>query len=164
MIFLTVGTQFAFDRLVRAVDEAVGAGLITEPVFAQIGESRLQPQHFPSVAALDKKEFDEKFRGATRIISHAGMGTIIQALDHDKPLLVMPRRRCHGEVVNDHQVGIARRFEAEGYLLVAYEEQDVPAQARSFTTFVPRPRQRQTAQVVGRLAQFLRNLGGSGVI
>ena len=28
MIFLTVGTQFGFDRLVRAVDEAVEQGLI----------------------------------------------------------------------------------------------------------------------------------------
>ena len=37
MIFVTVGSMFAFDRLVRAMDEHVAAGRIHGPVFAQIG-------------------------------------------------------------------------------------------------------------------------------
>ena len=37
MIFLAVGTQFGFDRLVKVVDEAIGWQLIQDAVFAQIG-------------------------------------------------------------------------------------------------------------------------------
>jgi hypothetical protein len=37
MIFHTVGTQFAFDRLVVAIDEAAGRGFIYDKIYAQIG-------------------------------------------------------------------------------------------------------------------------------
>jgi UDP-N-acetylglucosamine transferase subunit ALG13 len=49
MIFLTVGTQFPFDRLVRAVDEAFDNGAIDEEVFAQIGETSYRPRNFEQV-------------------------------------------------------------------------------------------------------------------
>jgi len=36
MIFLTVGTQFPFDRLVKAVDETVRKNGLDEQIFAQV--------------------------------------------------------------------------------------------------------------------------------
>ena len=54
MIFMTVGTQFPFDRLVRAVDEAVGMELITDHIFAQIGKNATVPRNFESVETLQK--------------------------------------------------------------------------------------------------------------
>ena len=39
MIFLTVGTQFPFDRLVRAVDTACGGKLVNQRVFGQVGDT-----------------------------------------------------------------------------------------------------------------------------
>lgn len=36
IILLTVGTQFSFDRLVKAVDDALDNGLVDEEIFAQI--------------------------------------------------------------------------------------------------------------------------------
>jgi len=53
MIFLTVGTQFPFDRLVRAVDSIIDKGLISETLFAQIGESSYKPRNFESAACLE---------------------------------------------------------------------------------------------------------------
>ena len=38
MIFLTVGSRYGFDRLVRAVDGLVERGVITDEVVAQIGD------------------------------------------------------------------------------------------------------------------------------
>ena len=111
MIFLTVGTLFSFDRLVRAVDSAVGKSLIKDEVFAQIGHGGFEPRNMEYVETLDKEAFDEKVRCAACVISHAGMGSIIAALNRKKPLLVMPRMKRFGEHVNDHQVDIARKFE-----------------------------------------------------
>ena len=51
MIFLTVGTQFSFDRLVIAIDRIIDDGLISEPVFAQIGESSYKPLCIPTPVA-----------------------------------------------------------------------------------------------------------------
>jgi len=162
MIFLTVGTQFPFDRLVQAVDEAFDNGLVGEEIFAQIGETSYRPHNFKSVASLEKKVFDEQLKQASGIISHAGMGTIMMALDNDKPLLVMPRLKSYGEVVNNHQTVIARKFEELGHILVAYQEKQLPQKITELKSFLPRPRQIQTKAVVDRIARFLRSLTANG--
>lgn len=161
MIFLTVGTQFAFDRLVEAVDRALDDIPDVDEVFAQVGQTRYRPRNFKAVPSLDKHEFDERCRAASSIIGHAGMGTISMALELNKPLLVLPRRKKFGEVVNDHQVAIARKFEQLGHLLVAYEADELPAKLKLLPTFVPRPRQAQPQAVAERIASFLRDLSTS---
>jgi UDP-N-acetylglucosamine transferase subunit ALG13 len=155
MIFLTVGSQFPFDRLVRAVDAAFEAGLIDEEIFGQIGESSYKPRNFRYVSSLDKDTFDQMCKKASRMIGHAGIGTITIALKHDKPLLIMPRLEKEGEVVNDHQVAIARRFETLGYVLVAHRVEDLPVKISFLKTFVPRKRTGQVELVAERIAKFL---------
>lgn len=158
MIFLTVGTQFPFDRLVKAVDQALGNGQINGEVCAQIGDSAYQPRHFPAVSHMEKHLFDERMHEASAIISHAGMGTISMALEKDKPLLVMPRLKKYGEVVNDHQVAIARKFEELGHLLVAYKPEELPEKIRQLKTFELTKRKAAPEAVAGRIAGFLSEL------
>ncbi|NQT01991.1 MAG: glycosyl transferase family 28 [Planctomycetes bacterium] len=158
MIFLTVGTQFPFDRLVGGVDQAFDGGLIDEEIIAQIGESSYKPHNFDSVASLDKNLFDKRLKEASGVISHAGMGTITMALDNNKPLLVMPRLAKYGEVVNDHQTAIARRFSELGHILVAYDAKDLPAGIRNLKSFIPRERKVNPEAVVDRIRRFLNSL------
>jgi len=162
MIFLTVGTQFPFDRLVKAIDDVFDQGLINEEIFAQIGESSYKPRNFESVASLEKKLFDKYLKESSCIISHAGMGTIAMALDNYKPLLVMPRSKKYGEVVNDHQVAIAGKFEELGCILVAYDTKDLPQKMKQLRTFVPCKREAQPQAVSDRIARFLNELSKKG--
>jgi UDP-N-acetylglucosamine transferase subunit ALG13 len=155
MIFLTVGTQFPFDRLVKSVDELLGDGVLNEEVFGQIGDTTYQPKHFQAVARLDKITFDQRFREASAIISHAGTGTITMAMDYGKSLLAMPRRRQYGEVVNDHQVAFADRFAALGYILVASDEQQLPAKVIQLKSFTPTLRRVDPHLVAQRIVGFL---------
>jgi UDP-N-acetylglucosamine transferase subunit ALG13 len=158
MIFLTVGTQFPFDRLVRAIDEAVGQNGFEETVFAQIGDSSYRPLNIEVVSSLEKKAFDNYILKASGIISHAGMGTIMMALENHKPLLVMPRLKKYGEAVNDHQVAMARKFEELGHILVAYTESEITEKIKKLKSFVPQPRKNQTTAVVDRIDKFLDEL------
>lgn len=158
MIFLTVGTQFPFDRLVRAVDDAIETGVFEEEVFAQVGLSNYQPQNMRYVETLDKETFDSHFQKASFIIGHSGMGTITMALDYNKPLLVMPRLKKHGEIVNDHQVTIAKKFEELNHILVAYNEKDFIQKLEKLKFFVPRHRENQAKEVANRIAEFLNEL------
>lgn len=162
MIFLTVGTQFPFDRLVKAVDRAAGTNGFDEHIVAQIGESTYCPENFEAAAAFEKALFDRNFNEADSIISHAGMGTITMALDQRKPLLVMPRLKKYGEVVNDHQLAIAKKFEQLGYLLVAYHTEDVPDKMKQLKSFVPQQRKPCPDIVATRIAVFLNGLSQSG--
>lgn len=121
MIFVTVGEQLPFDRLINAVDTwAFDSG---QEVYAQIGNSQLVPNTIKYKQHLDPVEFQRAFLAADVIIAHAGMGTIITALELEKPLLVMPRQANLGEHRNDHQFATAKRFLEQGYISVAF---DVP--------------------------------------
>ncbi|HCO96274.1 MAG TPA: glycosyl transferase family 28 [Phycisphaerales bacterium] len=158
MIFLIVGTQFPFDRLVKAVDEVAGKNGFDERIVAQIGDSSYRPENFDAVPSVEKALFDRYFAEADSIISHAGMGTITMALDHRKPLLVMPRLKKYGEVVNDHQLALAGKFEQLGYLLVACQAEDVPGKMEQLKSFVPQKRQPSAEVVAARISTFLNEL------
>lgn len=124
MIFVTVGTDGPFDRLIRAVDSWAGEAGCTD-VFAQIGRSSLHPAHIQHVQFLSPGEFHARFTTASLIVAHAGMGTILTALRYEKPILVMPRRVVLGEQRNDHQMATARRLCAQGQIAVAYDEAEL---------------------------------------
>ena len=155
MIFLTVGTQFPFDRLVKAIDDACENGLFNEEIFAQIGDSSYKPRNFRYVKFLEKIHFDSRFKDALKIISHAGIGTVTMAMDYSKPLLVLPRLARHGEIVNDHQLDIARKFAKSDYLLVAYDTKELWQKIEELKNFVPKRRQPQVESVIERISQFL---------
>jgi UDP-N-acetylglucosamine transferase subunit ALG13 len=112
--------------------------------------------------SLDKSEFDAYFTSASSVIGHAGMGTITMALKHRKPLLVMPRLKKYREVVNDHQVGIARKFEEFGHILVAYGAAELPEKIDRLKNFIPTPREDKAQAVVNRIRCFLHSLDCSG--
>jgi beta-1,4-N-acetylglucosaminyltransferase len=158
VIFLTVGSMFPFDRLIRSVDEMVGAGQITDPVVAQIGDGKYEPRHMRFDRFLGKPEYDRRVAEATMLVAHAGAGTIAMALAQQKPLLVLPRRKRYGEHVNDHQVATARKFEELGHVLVAYEAQDIAARIEALRTFAPRRRSADPQALARRIGQFLESL------
>lgn len=158
MIFLTVGSMFPFDRLVRSIDKMVGQKLIDDNIVAQIGDGQYEPQHMAFDRFLPKLEYDKRISEATMLISHAGAGTIALALRFRKPLLVVPRLQRYKEHVNDHQVATARKFEELGHVLVAYEMRDVPARLRELKDFVPRSRNVRAQELARRIGRFLETL------
>ena len=120
-IFVTVGTQLPFDRLVGAVD-AWAARRPEASVFAQIGDGRA-PHHAAHARDLHPADFAGRLANADVIVAHAGMGTILTALDLGKPVLVMPRRADLGEHRNDHQLAtVARLSHLEALRAVADED------------------------------------------
>jgi UDP-N-acetylglucosamine transferase subunit ALG13 len=109
MIFLTLGTQLPFDRLVQALDEI--ADQIDEPIFGQIGASTYTPKHFEVADFLTPSDFGKHFSEARVIVSHAGIGTILSGMKAEKPLLLMARRAGLGEHRNDHQLATVAQMQ-----------------------------------------------------
>ena len=126
MIFVTVGSADPFDRLIRAVDEWAGRQG-RKDLFAQIGNSRYESRHIEAVQFLSPSEFRERVRAARLIVAHAGMGSIITALEAGKPIIVMPKWAKLGEHRNDHQVATAKRFGQKHGIIVAEDEKDLVA-------------------------------------
>jgi len=88
MIFVTVGAQMPFDRLVKTVDQwACERG--RDDVFAQIGMTDYRPSNIQWTDFLTAEEFKQRFEAANVIVAHAGTGSIITALQLGKPILIM---------------------------------------------------------------------------
>ncbi len=127
MIFVTVGTQLPFDRLISAIDAWAGRTRRRD-ILAQIGPSQLLPQFIEYRSFFSPKEFSRHFASAELVIAHAGMGSILSAMSQGKPILVMPRSASLNEQRNDHQLATARRFRESGRILVAMDAQELDAQ------------------------------------
>jgi len=159
MIFLTLGTYpLQFNRLIKAIDDMAKEELKGEDIFAQIGFSDYEPKNIPFKRVMEKQEFDACFRKSTTLISHAGMGSIIMALDLNKPLLIMPRLKKYGEHVNDHQLGTAKTFEKLGHVLAVYDENHLAQKITGLKTFRPSPRENEAKKVAARIKDFLGSL------
>jgi UDP-N-acetylglucosamine transferase subunit ALG13 len=124
VIFVTVGAQMPFDRMVRAVDEWAAARGVND-VFAQIGPTDWRPRHIAWTQFLEAAEFKKKAQEASVLVAHAGMGSILTALEMGRPILVMPRRGDLRETRNDHQVATAKRFLELGRVAVAFDEHEM---------------------------------------
>ena len=123
MIFVTIGTQLPFDRLIKIIDEL--APQLNEEVIAQVYQCGFTPQNIKTVDFLAPDEFNTLFDKARLIISHAGMGTILSALQKDKPIIVFPRIAALGEHRNEHQLATARKFKEMRTVNVAMDEEEL---------------------------------------
>jgi UDP-N-acetylglucosamine transferase subunit ALG13 len=106
VIFVTVGTMWPFDRLVRAMD-GWAAARPGEELFAQIGAGAYEPRHMRWVRRLERADYAAAMAGARLVVAHAGIGSVISAGEHGRPVVVLPRRAAEGEHSNDHQVETA---------------------------------------------------------
>lgn len=124
MIFVTVGAQMPFDRLVRAVDEWAG-GTGRSDVLAQVGPSDYEPTSIRWERFMPPPRFRRVVEEASVLVAHAGTGSILTAMEMGKPILIMPRRGHLGETRNDHQLATARRFMGSQGIAVAFDEHEL---------------------------------------
>ncbi|WP_418602696.1 glycosyltransferase [Mycolicibacterium sp. SCSIO 43805] len=124
MIFIAVGSDLPFDRLIRHVDEWAEQHGRTD-FFAQIGGGEYLPRAMSYATFLQPSEFKEKMVEASAIIAHAGMGTILSAMQLQKPILVFPRRTKYREIRNEHQLATARHLSESGSVYVALDQAEL---------------------------------------
>lgn len=114
-ILVTVGTG-AFDALVAAADRLEGA------VVCQIGRSKTVPQrHHWFTLVPDLAPWHD---WADIIVTHAGGGTLFEALERGKSVIVVP----NSERTDNHQRELAELFERRSNVLLCTNLDELPAQ------------------------------------
>ena len=156
MIFVTVGHQMAFDRLIKLVDRWAGQAPRGE-IFAQIGNGTYHPRNMAFSQFLSRTEFQERIEASTCVIAHAGIGTIIQVILARKPLLVLPRLHRYEETRSDHQIGTARQFASSGLIMARFDEAEFVTLLDELPTFRPAAGVGHTAspQLLARIRDFI---------
>lgn len=158
MIFITVGTQGPFDRLIRAVDAWAGE-TGRRDLYAQVGPSDYQPKYIEAKQFIHPDEFRRNVEAAELVVAHAGMGSIITALEFGKRIVVMPRRCSLREQRNDHQIATAKRLSALGLVQAVFEEAELYQALGRLQDSAVSDRLRGTAspQLLSALRSFLEN-------
>lgn len=123
MIFVTVGDQLPFDRLLSYVIDWADKNIYTD-IFIQGGNTLYQSSNVKIVNFLSPSDYQKRIKQAEFVISHVGMGTIITAMEYGKQLLMMPRDPSLGECVNDHQFTSAKRFSSFPHINIAFDEEE----------------------------------------
>jgi beta-1,4-N-acetylglucosaminyltransferase len=113
MIFVTVGMHSAgFERLVRAADEM--ASFVEEPVIIQRGGTQYTPKFSEYFDFADEAQMLDWLARARVVVAHGGAGSILNTLQVGKPLVVVPRLKRFGEVIDDHQMELAEALVQQG--------------------------------------------------
>ena len=123
MILVTVGTQLPFPRLIRMLDDL--ASQLDEKIIAQAGRNSVETRNIECHNTMEPRQFEALFLQADRIVAHAGIGTILAAKKHHKPIILVPRRAALGEHRNDHQMATVRQLGGHKGIYVAQKEAEL---------------------------------------
>jgi len=150
VILVTTGTNGApFDRLL----EAVGAIRADEPLVVQHGPSHLRPAGATCVDYVSFAELVRLVREARVVVCHGGVGSILVSTLNGRRPLVVPRLARFGEVVDDHQLDLARRLDRAGLVRLVEDVSRLP----ELVELEPPPAQRANGLPATGLADDLRS-------
>ncbi len=158
MIFVTVGTQdVPFDRLIRSVEKEINKGTIKEEVIVQCGCTKVKSDKMKMVKLMDMDEFKRTVKNASVIIAHGGVGTIIDALNANKVVIVCPRLAKYKEHTNDHQLQIVKKFSDLGYIIPLKDPNKLSSALEAAKIFKPKKYISNTENMVKLIENFIDN-------
>ena len=132
MIFVSLGTMnMPFIRMAKAVDEY--AATVEEEVIVQTGHTDYAYKHAKAFKSCTKPEMQDYIRQASILILQGGWGTISEAMELRKKIVVIPR---HDKTEHIHdQFQLVRKLDELGCVIGVFDEKDLPTaleKAKSF--------------------------------
>lgn len=136
MIFVTIGTHsVGFERLVTKMDEI--AGQIDEEVIIQIGSTRFKPKHAKYFDFSEESEILKYLKQARIVVTHAGAGSVLNALSFAKKIILFPRLKKYGECYDDQQLELCRVLSERRQVIVVYDAEDLGSAIDNADSIVP---------------------------
>lgn len=156
MILVILGTQDkSFIRLLDKVEEQINLGNIKEEVVVQAGSTKYKSDNMKIFDLIDRDEFSKLIDKANYVISHGGVGSILNCLNNNKKVIVCPRLSKYKEHLNDHQKEITNNFYKEGYILKLDEEDDLSKVIKELKDFKPKKYKSNNSSFVKLIEDFI---------
>jgi UDP-N-acetylglucosamine--N-acetylmuramyl-(pentapeptide) pyrophosphoryl-undecaprenol N-acetylglucosamine transferase len=139
---VSVGTQEGYPF--TAMLASVAPLLQGMEVLYQTGDADPSGLGITARAAVPHDELKAAIRQADVVVSHAGVGAALTALEAGKHPVLIPRRASLGEHVDDHQLQVARELDRRGLATMRFTDtlnlDDITAAAsRSVKSTAPPP-------------------------
>lgn len=118
MILVTLGTQDKdFSRLLKAIQKQITNGNIKEKVIVQAGHTKFKSDNMEIFDLVPMDKLNEYVDKCDLLITHGGVGSIVDALKKGKKIIAAPRLKKYNEHTNDHQLQIINAYYKQGYIL-----------------------------------------------
>ena len=118
MIFVTLGTQDKpFNRLLEAIQKQIDNKKIKGKVIVQAGCTKFESKDMEIFDLIPMEDFSKYIEECDLLITHGGVGSIVDAVKKDKKVIAAARLAKYGEHVNDHQLQIIKKFGEAGYII-----------------------------------------------
>ena len=139
MILVTLGTQDkSFVRLLDALEKQCESGLIQDEIIVQSGYTKFDSKHMKLIPYFSQDELDQYRQKAECIITHGGVGSILDGCRYGKKIIGVARLKEFKEHINDHQIEICEQFSKDGYILYAEKLEDIHRLIVQVKSFEPK--------------------------
>ncbi len=140
MILVTVGThQLGFKRLIDEIERiCLDNPCLVRQIIVQHGNSLPVKASISQFDFVPSKELAELQRSADLVITHAGVGSVMEALLAQKKVIACPRYFELGEHVDDHQVEWCQEIASKQWVLSFGKDGNLSDLINKSVNFVPR--------------------------
>lgn len=156
MILVLLGTQNnSFHRLLEEIQKNIEDGTIKEEVIVQKGYTKFESRNMEIYNQLPASELYELIEKAEVVITHGGVGSIIDSIKRKKKVIAIPRLKEYNEHVNNHQLDIISSFNKMGYILGIDDVKDLKGALARIREFEPKEYIQNTGNVIKIIEEFI---------
>ena len=165
MILVTLGTQDKeFTRLLKEIDRLIDKKVICDKVIVQAGYTKYKSKNMLIFDYLPKKELEEYMKEASFIITHAGVGSVFDALKKDKKVIAVARLSKYKEHNNDHQLELLEEFSKEKLVIPVVEIAELENAIKKIDSFVPSKYESNNKNMVNLVSNYIDSNESGGLV
>ena len=156
MIFVTVGSQVPFDRMIKAVETWAMENGCTDEMFYQIGAGT-PPKTGQWRRLIPPDEYRRLCQEACIIVGHAGTGIWMTSAELAKRLILFPRRFAFfHEHRNEHQYNMCLRLASKKSVTIAFTVEELHAYLNTpECIIVPDSKSFETDELINAIRLFI---------
>lgn len=156
MILVLLGTQNNnFYRLLEEIEKLIKKEIIQEEVIVQAGYTKYQSNIMKILDFVSKEELEQMENKADLIITHGGVGSILQSITKNKKVIAVPRLHEYQEHVNNHQKEIVELFDKKGYIIGIQSLEELEQAIQKIKSFEPKSYQQNNQKMLKIIEEFI---------
>ena len=156
MIFVILGTQDkSFERMLKEIDNLIKDGIIKEKVMVQAGSTIYETDTMEISDYVSMEEFKKYIKKADIVITHGGVGSILDALKYNKKVIAIPRLSKYNEHENNHQIQIVEKFDDLGYIMDCGNLKRLGNKIMEIDKFTPKKYSSNNEKFIKKLEQYI---------
>ena len=156
MILVTLGTQDkTFTRLLDSIQKEIDKENKKEEVIVQAGFTKYESKDMEIFDLIDREKFNDLIKKCDILITHGGVGSILNGLKKGKRIIVCPRLAKYKEHMNNHQVQIVEQFVKKNYILAYNEGDDLGKVLKKAKKFKPNKYISNTNNIINIIENFI---------